>query len=200
MPDPSLSPDIARLPVTHDVDVLVVGGGPAGVSAAFAAARMGAATLIVEQFNCLGGIATAGGHGHTCLYAAWGEPKRIVGGVTYEIAKRVEKAGFGICHSNGNCDFEIEGMKLVLERMAEECSCKLLYHTFGAKAIVEVGHITGVVVQNKTGRQVIRAKRVIDCTGDGDIAASAGCRFEKGDGENGQCQPMTLMFTVGGVD
>jgi hypothetical protein len=190
----------ARTDGAPDVEVLVVGGGPAGVSAAFAAARMGAKTLIAEQFNCLGGISTAGGHGHTCLYTAWGETRRIVGGITFEIAERVARAGFGVYHANGNCDFEIEGMKLVLEQMAEECSCRLLYHTFGADALVEDGCISGMVVQNKSGRQAIRAKRVIDCTGDGDTAASAGCAFRKGDDETGHCQPMTLMFTVGGVD
>ena len=62
----------ADLPVTHETEVLVVGGGPAGVAAAFASARMGAKTLIVEQFNCLGGVATAGGHGCMCLYSEWG--------------------------------------------------------------------------------------------------------------------------------
>lgn len=86
-------------------DVLVCGGGPAGVSAAFAAARMGAKTLIIEQFNCLGGVATAGGHGHICLYSAWGTSERVVGGITYEMAQRVVKAGYGIC-DNSNADFE----------------------------------------------------------------------------------------------
>ena len=66
--------------VAYELDVLVVGGGPAGVSAAFAAARLGAKTMIVEQFNCLGGIATAGGHGHICLYSSWGTSERVVGG------------------------------------------------------------------------------------------------------------------------
>jgi succinate dehydrogenase/fumarate reductase flavoprotein subunit len=101
-PNKGLSPDITRLPVTHNVDVLVVGGGPAGVSAAFSAARMGADTLIVEQFNCLGGVATAGGHGHTCLYSSWGDKTRIVGGVTDEIARRTVKAGFGVYHDYGS--------------------------------------------------------------------------------------------------
>jgi hypothetical protein len=180
-------------------DVLVCGGGPAGVSAAFAAARMGARTLIVEQFNCLGGVATAGGHGHICLYSSWGTSDRIVGGITYEMAERVAKAGYGIC-SNSAADFEIEGMKLILEKMAEESKTDLLYHTLVSDSIVKNGKITGVTVHNKNGSQKILADRIIDCTGDGDVAARAGCGFDVGDEDNGFCQPVTLMFTIGGVD
>jgi len=180
-------------------DVVVCGGGPAGVSAAFAAARMGAKTLIVEQFNCLGGVATAGGHGHICLYSAWGTSERVVGGITFEMAERVVKAGYGIC-DNSHADFEVEGMKLVLEQMAEESKTDLLYHSLVSDAIVKEGKVTGVKVQNKNGTQKIMADRIIDCTGDGDVAARAGCGFDMGDEDNGFCQPVTLMFTIGGVD
>ncbi len=191
--------EASQLPLAHDVDVLVVGGGPAGVSAAFAAARNGARTLIVEQFNCLGGVATAGGHGHICLYSAWSDRTRVVGGITYEMGVRVARAGFGIC-TTSSVDFEVEGMKKVLEEMAEECGCTLLYHTLFCETVVDSGRAVGAVIQNKGGRQWIRARRVVDCTGDGDAAASAGCAFETGDEETGLCQPCTLMFTIGGVD
>jgi hypothetical protein len=192
--------DSESLPVAADVDVLVVGGGPAGVAAAFSAARAGAKALVVEQFNCLGGVATAGGHGHICLYSAWSDGgQRVVGGVPFEMARRVTEAGYGV-HDNAKTDFEVEGMKLVLEEMAEECGCGLLYHTFFCDALVEGGGVSGAVIQNKSGRQVIRAARTIDCTGDGDVAAAAGCDYETGDEETGLCQPVTLMFTIGGVD
>jgi hypothetical protein len=189
----------AGSPVAHDVDVLIAGGGPAGVAAGFAAARMGSSALIVEQFNCLGGVATAGGHGHICLFSAYGSNTRVVGGIPYEIARRVVDAGFGRFDER-NLDFEIEGMKLVLERMAEECGCQLLYHTFFCDTVVDSGKVVGAVIQNKAGRQLIRAKRFIDCTGDGDVAFHAGCEFEIGDPDTGHCQPATLMFTIGGVD
>ncbi len=182
-----------------DYDVIVCGGGPAGFAAGFTAARMGAKTLIVEQFNCLGGVATAGGHGHICLYSSWGTGERVVGGVIWEAAQRVVQAGYGVC-DNSNADFEVEGMKLVLEQMAEECKADLLYHSFVADSIVEDGMVVGVIVQNKSGRQEYRAKRIVDCTGDGDVAARAGCGFDVGDEESGHCQPVTLMFTIGGVD
>jgi len=186
------------LPVACDVDVLVVGGGPAGVAAAFTAARAGLDTLVVEQFNCLGGVATAGGHGHICLYSAWGTGDRVVGGIPFEMAQRVTAAGYGT-HSTSHCDFEVEGMKLVLEQMAEECGLHILYHTFFCDTVVAGGEIVGAVIQNKNGRQIIRAKQFIDCSGDGDVAARAGCAFAVGDEESGRCQPVTLMFTIGGV-
>ena len=189
----------AGLPVAATVDVLVVGGGPAGVGAAFAAARLGAKTLIVEQFNCLGGVATAGGHGHICFYSAWDDDTRVVGGIPFEMARRVAAAGYGV-HTNRDFDFEVEGLKLVLEQMAEECGCGLLYHTFFCDTVVEAGRVIGAVIQNKGGRQLIRASRIVDCTGDGDVAAAAGCPFKVGDAETGLCQPVTLMFTIGGVD
>jgi hypothetical protein len=192
--------DSEKLPLAAEVDVLVAGGGPAGVAAGFQAARAGARTLIVEQFNCLGGVATAGGHGHICLYCAWGDgQQRVVGGIPFEMAERVTAAGFGT-HDNATADFEVEGMKLVLEEMAEECGCDLLYHTFFCDAVVEEDKVTGVVIQNKSGRQLIRAARTVDCTGDGDVAAAAGCEFDVGEEETGLCQPVTLMFTIGGVD
>ena len=188
-----------ELPVAHSADVLVIGGGPAGVCAALAAARMAADTLLVEQFNCLGGVATAGGHGHVCLFSSFGKEERVVGGVPWEIAQRVNAAGYGVCNVHC-CDFEVEGMKLVLEELAQEAKVRLLYHTFFCDTIVEDGAVRGAILQNKDGRQAIAAQRVIDCTGDGDVAARAGCEFETGEEGTGLCQPATLMFTIGGVD
>jgi hypothetical protein len=188
-----------KLPCAAEVEVLVLGGGPAGVAAAFSAARMGAKTLVVEQFNCLGGVATAGGHGHICLYSAWGDRTRVVGGILWEASQRMVQAGMGIC-DNSAADFEIEGLKLTLEQMAEECHCSVLYHSFFCDAVVEGDRIVGAVVQDKGGRRFVAARRIVDATGDGDVAARAGCNFEMGSPEHGHCQPVTLMFTIGGVD
>ncbi len=188
-----------EIPVKESVDVLVVGGGPAGFSAAFAAARRGAKTMILEQFNCLGGVATAGGHGHICLYGLGGRRGRIVGGVIYEAAKRTAALGYGVVN-NQDADFEVEGMKLALEQMAEESGTILRYHCFLSDMIVENGTVKGAIVQSKDGRWAVEAKITIDCTGDGDACAKAGCAFDYGDEETGHCQPMTLMFTIGGVD
>lgn len=191
--------DIKSLPVAADVDVLVVGGGPAGVGAAFSAARLGAKTLVIEQFNCLGGVATAGGHGHISKYDDQGGSRRIVGGIADEIADRVVKTGVGVRNSHGIM-FEVEGLKRILDQMAEESKTGILYYTFFCDSIVENSTMKAAVIQNKNGRQVIRAKRVVDCTGDGDAAFRAGCEYEVGRKKDQKCQPVTLMFTIGGVD
>lgn len=190
-----------ELPVIDEVDVLVIGGGPAGVAAGFSAARHGARTMIVEQFNCLGGVATAGGHGHMCLYSSWGNPswgsdELVVGGIATEIAGRVAAWG---SFDRRSSDFEVEGMKLLLERMAVEAGVRLRYHTFFSRTLVEGGRAIGAVLQSKSGRQVVLARRIVDASGDGDAAASAGCPWEQGNAEGG-CQPVTLMFQLGGVD
>jgi len=187
------------LPVTYDVDVLVVGGGPAGIGAALAAARQGMRVLIVEQFNCLGGVAGAGGHGAMHLFTPWRADPRIVGGIPAEIAHELVRRGFGEIRW-GEVDFEVEGLKLILDEQVREAGVQLLYYTFFCESLVEQSAVVGAVVQNKTGRQAILAKRVVDCTGDGDAAASAGAPFEQGRTSDHKCQPVTLMFTIGGVD
>ncbi len=187
------------LPQAGQYDVIVVGGGPAGVGAALAAARSGMKTMVVEQFNCLGGVATAGGHGHISKYDEEGTGRQIVGGIADEIASALCKEGFGTRNSHGVW-FEVEGLKLILDRLAETAGVHLLYHTFFCDTVMDGDNVCGVVIQNKDGRQVLLGQRVIDCTGDGDVAFHAGCPFEVGRPADHKCQPVTLMFTIGGVD
>ena len=189
-----------EIPVIDQVDVLVVGGGPAGVSAALSAARLGARTLIVEQFSCLGGVATSGGHNHFSLYTSWSaHDERIVGGVAEEMRRLVLEGGYGT-YSGGCIDFDVEGMKLVFDRMVAQAGIGVLYYTFYCDTLMEGDMAVGGIVQNKSGRQAILAHRVIDCTGDGDAAFHAGAAFAQGRPSDGRCQPCTLMFAVAGVD
>jgi hypothetical protein len=194
IPDPS-----KEIPVAAHVDVLVVGGGMTGVAAALSAARMGAKVLIIEQFNCLGGVATAGWHNHLSQYNAWDSDERVVGGIAYELGRRLIEGGWGT--TDGSCiDFDVEGLKLLLDRMMEEAGVEVLYHTFFCDTLMQGGRAIGGVIQNKSGRQAVLAHQVVDTTGDADVAALAGAPFKMGREKDGLCQPTTLMFTLEGVD
>ena len=179
-----------------DVDVLVCGAGPAGIGASIMAARMGASVMLVEAQGCLGGIATAGMMSH------WGgrSSSKImpeIWDLSYEKSKDI-----GWVEENGSGRNAIyhDIQKIVLEEMVQKENIKVLYYTHVCKAVVEDGTIIGAIVENKSGRGFIKAKRVIDSTGDGDVAASAGVPYFKGRETDGKMQPCTIMFNVGGVD
>lgn len=188
-----------EIPVYAHVDVLVAGGGPAGIGAALSAARSGAKVLIIEQFNCLGGVGTAGGHFEMSLYNAWDSEERVLGGIPYEIGTALVKAGKGNI-AREELFYDGEAMKFLLDNKMSEAGVEVLYHTFFCDVLLDDGKAAGVIIENKTGRQAIHAKRLIDCTGDGDVAAKAGVPFCQGRKQDGLCQPVTMMFTLEGVD
>lgn len=178
------------------VDVLVCGGGPAGIGAAIRAAESGAKTMIVEAADCLGGIATAGMMSH------W--TGRSSSKIMLEIFRRQKEKckTLGWAKENSPWDHAIhhEVYKIVLEEMMKERSVEFIYYTLVTGAVVKNGKIVGVEVTNKSGKYVISADCVIDSTGDGDVAAFAGVPFFKGRETDEKTQPATLMFKVGGVD
>ena len=189
------------IPVAEQCDVLVCGGGPAGVAAAVAAARAGARTRLLEVQGCLGGIWTAG------LLSYVLDPGGK-GGFLPEIVARLAAAGApplverdaqrpwvdgAFC-----CDPEV--MKLVLEQVCHEAGVALQLHTRVVATIKEQpGHLTYVLTESKSGRQAWGASLFVDCTGDGDLAALAGCGFDYGRPGSGETQPMTLMAMVAGI-
>ena len=197
-------------------DVLVVGGGPAGVCAAISAARRGVKVLLVEQSGSCGGMATMGlvGPFMTC-YDAKGE-KMIIRGIFEEIVDRMVARGFAIHPREvmgGTCftswikighdhvtPFEAEGLKLVLDEMLEEAGVEILYHTAFLEPVLDGHTVTGIKVASKSGIEVLEAKVVIDATGDGDVAARAGVPFEMGNEKLGLIQPATMFFHVSHVD
>jgi len=180
-----------RTPVVADVDVLVVGGGPAGVAATLAAAQSGARTLCLERHGMLGGVWTAGLLNP--LFDAFGKGWIVQALIDRLIAAQAWRKW------NWTHTFDTEAMKLVLEEMFTEARAEWWYYTTCVDAIVEAGRIRGVVVESKSGREAILAKIVIDCSGDGDVAARAGVPFEVGRAGDGRTQPMTLMFEVEGI-
>ncbi len=177
-------------PVAGQWDVVVAGGGPSGVGAALAAAEQGASALIVERHGMLGGTWTAG------LVNPFFEPYK--GWIVDRLIQRLEARG--AWRKKGLHVFDIEQMKNVLERMAREAGVEFWYHCQVADPIVEGGRVAGVIVQGKSGREAVLGKVVIDCTGDGDVAARAGVPFQMGRPEDGACQPMTLMFEIAGFE
>ncbi len=184
-----------KLPVTDHADVIVAGAGPAGYTAAIAAARTGAKTILVEQFNCVGGMATSGMMSH--FTGCTDSP------VFEEMMARVqaEKAGI-FCPTQGAGRHQInhEILKKVLFDMLAEAGVILKLYTFVCGVVKEGDTVRGIITESKSGRAAIMGKVVIDATGDGDVAAKAGAEYQLGREEDGKCQPVTLMFRIGGVD
>lgn len=197
-------------------DVAVIGGGPSGVCAAICAAREGVKVVLVEQGGCSGGMATQGlvGPFMTC-YDSEGE-NMIIKGIFEEIVCRMVAHGFAIHPSEVRAGtaftswikighdhvtpFEAEGLKLVLDEMLTEAGVEVLYHTSFLSPLKEGNVICGAVLSSKSGVEIIRSKVVIDCTGDGDVAARSGVPYEVGNEELGITQPATMFYHISNVD
>jgi len=183
------------IPVAGAYDVVVCGAGPAGVCAAIAAGRAGAKTLLLESQGCLGGIWTAG-------LLCWILDGHHKGGLIKEIVQRLEDrdAGFANRGGNGAFAYDPEIMKLTLEEFCLSAGVQMRLHTAVRAAHVQDRHIRLVVTESKSGRQAWRGRVFIDATGDGDLAAQAGCGFDFGRPGDGAAQPMSLLALISGVD
>ncbi len=187
-------------------DVIVVGGGTGGVLAAIAAAREGAKTLLIEQYGFLGGIATAGG---LCNMASFFyKDEQVIKGLPQELMDRLVAIGGSTPHlralrSYGSgyyaSLYNRELYKWVCQEMVTEAGAEILFHTFLTDVITEGKKVTGIVVHNKSGRQIFYADVIIDATGDADIVVKAGGETTMGD-EKGVIAPGSLMFDMGNVD
>ncbi|MGV3763952.1 FAD-dependent oxidoreductase [Parapedobacter sp.] len=191
-----------KLPVTREADVVVCGGGPSGFVAAIAAARNGATTLLLEHYGFLGGMATAGLVGPISKFNFGG--KRIVSGIPEEfIGRMAERGGAIIDLPSGNVPYDPEVYKYTALRMAEEAGMDILFHTHVVGCLADSqrpGSLTHVLIENKSGRQAVAAKHFIDCTGTGDVVSRTQLPWEMRNRREGELQPMSLYFRVGGVD
>ena len=180
------------LPVSRDVDVVVVGGGPAGLAAAIAAARDGASTTLIEQFGYLGGTATASLMACINGFRNQVEPDatQTVRGIAEEIVLRLKELdGLGKSPYQqkpyptepGQLEYsyaiDTEKFKYVTLKMCVDAGVDLMFHTYFCDSIVENNILRGVIVENKSGRQALMGKVVIDASGDGDVAARAKVPF-----------------------
>ncbi len=175
----TITEPVREIPVIAETDVLVIGGGPAGTAAAIAASRAGAETYLVERYNHLGGLWTGGLVLPLLSTHAVDKHKRrrqVIHGLGGEMAKRLSDMGMAIDEVNPVID--PEAGKYVLDEMISEAGVKMLYHSWGANAIMDGNTIKGVFIESKSGRQAVLAKVVVDCTGDGDIFHWAGENYD----------------------
>jgi len=193
-------------PVFGDYDVVVLGGGPAGIAAATSAAKHGARTLLVERYGFLGGMGTAAGVTNFCgLHAnVHGTIRRVVHGVAGDLLARMTALGglnephliFGkICAQA----YDTAAFKCAADALLLAAGAELLFHAFAVGvARNDSGAVEALLVETKSGRRAIRGRVFVDCSGDGDLAHFAG--LPMAEGEAGAMLYPTLMFRVGNVD
>lgn len=209
---PTLTEPARETPVLGEWDVVVLGGGPAGIAAATASARGGQRTLLIEHYGFLGGMGTAAGVTNFCgLHAnVHGTITQVVHGIADDLLGRMRALGglnephllFGgriAAQAYDNAAFKVAADELVLGSGAQ-----LLFHAHAVGVVMHTpGAIEALLIETKSGRRAVRARTFIDCSGDGDLSALAGVPFEKGrhaDGSGHDMMYPSTMFRVNGVD
>jgi len=196
-----------QLPVYGSFDVVVVGGGPAGIAASWSAAKHGAKVLLIERYGFLGGMGTAGGVTNFAgLYGIrQGHMQQVVHGVVDEIFDRLSALD-GLNDPQDGMQgrirvrsYDMSAYKCVADQMLRDVGVEILFHAWAAQVHAEDGRIQALFVETKSGRQTVLASSFIDCSGDADVAAFAGVPFEVGDGLGSGLYP-TTMFRIAHVD
>lgn len=190
-----------ELPVRAEVDVLVVGGGPSGLIAAQAAVADGLRVMLIESRSFVGGNMTIG---LPVLGFLGQKGNQIIKGLPQKFIDRLKEKNGASEHRPCPLHMsltivESETVKNVGLEMLLESGVEVLLYVFCVGVIMEGNHLNGVIIESKSGREVILAKTIIDCSGDADVAFRAGVNCEQGN-EQGGVQPPTLMFCLGGVD
>ncbi|WP_417721601.1 FAD-dependent oxidoreductase [Salipiger sp.] len=192
-----ISEPARQTPVIHETDVLVVGSGPGGLAAALAAARCGVSVTLLERFGCFGGnITVVGVEGF-----AWYRHEATVeaGGIGLEFEERAKAMGAAVPESQSlSYELDSEGFKLVADRLVEEAGIHPMLHRQFVAPIMDGDAITGVIVESKAGREAILARRVVDATGDADVAHRAGAPTRTTPVE--RMQAASVMFHLAGID
>ncbi|NLG81563.1 MAG: FAD-dependent oxidoreductase [Bacilli bacterium] len=188
-----------EIPLDTSYDVIVIGGGPAGCTAAASASREGAKTLLIEQTSSLGGMGTSG------LVPAWtpfsNKEQVVYKGLAEEVFNRVKKQMPHVKPDDYDwVPIDSEALKRIYDDLVTGFGAKILFNTFLCDVDTDGnGNITSIIVSNKGGLKAYQAKVYVDCTGDADVAYYAGAEYQKGD-EDGTLQPATLCFKLSNVD
>lgn len=163
-------------PITHEADLVVVGGSSTGVFAAVRAARLGLRVAIIEKHNCFGGVATVAAVNiwHS-LHDTTGE-RQIIGGLTHEVLTRLKRRNAVVTSPNPSSAYSLntEELKIELDELVMEHQITPFLHSFYCAPVVEDGRLTAVIIENKNGRQAIRGRQFIDATGDADLSRDVG--------------------------
>jgi hypothetical protein len=208
MPSSYVTEPSRQTPIYGDYEVVVVGGGPAGIAAAIAAGRSGRSTICIERYGFCGGAGTAAGLSTFCgLHAViYGEHEQVVHGIAADILERLERMdGLNKPHLTIQNQilaqaYDISAFKIAADELLAEANVHVLFHAFATGAVMASDdRIEAVLVETKSGRFAIRGKIFIDGSGDGDLAAWAGAPYEVGDGAGNMLYPST-MFRINGVD
>lgn len=193
-----------HLPSFGKSDIIVLGSGSAGATAAIAAARSGGNTLLIERYGFLGGTSTMVLDTFYGFYTPATNTERVVNGIPWEIIERLYQYNMVIERPNSYgagqaVTYDPTTLKVVWEQTALESGVKILLHTFCVDVLMNDDGIAGLVVANKNGLGIIEGKVFIDASGDADLAAKSGAPFELASQEN-QAQSLTTTFRLGGVD
>src|ERR1700738_1239013 len=196
-----------QVPLYGEYEVAVLGGGPAGIAAAVAAARAGRRTLLIERYGFLGGMGTAAGVTNFCgLHAnVFGKMHRVVQGIASDLLARIDLLGglnaphliLGKILAQA---YDTAAYKIAADDLLGACKVDILFHALGAGVVMQDDkRIGALMVETKAGRQAVAADIFIDCSGDADLAAWAGARYEVGDNNGSMLYP-SMMFRLNGID
>ena len=196
-----------QTPVLGDYEVVVLGGGPAGIAAAVAAARAGRSTLLIERYGFLGGMGTAAGVTNFCgLHAnVHGDIRQVVHGVADDLLARIDRLGglnaphtvFGKTWAQA---YDTAAYKIAADDLLLSAGARLLFHALAVGVVMtSPTHVRALLIETKSGRRAVMGRCFIDASGDGDLAAWVGAPFEKGDGQGNLLYP-SAMFRLNGVD
>src|ERR1700753_759014 len=200
LPPRTIEEPARQIPVYGDYEIAVLGGGPAGIAAAVAAARAGRKTPPIERYGFLGGMGTAAGVTNFCgLHAnVHGEGRRVVQGIATDLLARIDRLDglnaphlvLGKIYAQA---YDTAAYKIAADDLLLAHKVDILFHALGAGLVMDGANIAALLIETKSGRQAVRAEVFIDCSGDGDLSAWAGAPFELGDDEGHLLYP-SMMF------